>query len=297
MDMVKTLAVYLLLALAAGGNAAMESAPPTMEVTPPPAVVGTSLPGFESGVTPQPTAMAGGIMRELFFRSKGEDVAVVQQRLIDIGYLTGVADGDYGRKTVRAVSAFQEDNELVADGIIGAQTLERLFAEDVERRPTPTPEPTPSPVPSPTPIPTLSVPEAWQTTTGEAEGLLSVAEGALVYAGAEPLESIFVYENAQKEQLLPLRALVKHFDYAEDAHPDGGAYAFTLAGEPTRTVAMACNADENGVIGQPMVMVDGVLYIVQDTGSLLRVGDEIYVTENFWNEVVRRPKLDIRTEE
>ena len=52
----------------------------------------------------------------------------VQQRLIDLGYLQGVADGVVGPRSVAALKAFQKLNGLKADGKADAQTLEALYA-------------------------------------------------------------------------------------------------------------------------------------------------------------------------
>lgn len=57
---------------------------------------------------------------------KGEAVAAMQRRLIELGYLTGAADGKFGVQTYRALQAFQRANGLDVDGIAGAKTLARL---------------------------------------------------------------------------------------------------------------------------------------------------------------------------
>lgn len=68
--------------------------------------------------------------------ARGEGVRVLQLALIDLGTpmprstANGLAlpDGIYGTETAAAVTAFQRLNGLVADGIAGRQTLERLDA-------------------------------------------------------------------------------------------------------------------------------------------------------------------------
>lgn len=52
----------------------------------------------------------------------------VQQRLIDLGYLQGTADGKAGPKSVEALKRFQNLNGLTADGRAGDDTLEVLFS-------------------------------------------------------------------------------------------------------------------------------------------------------------------------
>ena len=45
-----------------------------------------------------------------------------REKLIEKGYLTGKADHIYGKRTRAAVRAFQEDNGLRVDGIVGPET-------------------------------------------------------------------------------------------------------------------------------------------------------------------------------
>ena len=60
------------------------------------------------------------------FGSRGEEVVMIQQRLSELGYYTGSIDGIYGSATKAAVTAFQKDNGLAADGIAGQKTLTAL---------------------------------------------------------------------------------------------------------------------------------------------------------------------------
>ena len=62
--------------------------------------------------------------------AKGDEVTKLQQRLKDLGYLDGKVDGQYGGGTKRAVIAFQRRNGLTTDGVAGADTQDRLYAED-----------------------------------------------------------------------------------------------------------------------------------------------------------------------
>lgn len=58
--------------------------------------------------------------------SKGGGVEMLQRLLQQRGYQL-TADGDYGPRTVAAVTAFQQaENGLAADGIAGAKTMARL---------------------------------------------------------------------------------------------------------------------------------------------------------------------------
>ena len=61
--------------------------------------------------------------------SNGDDVVKLQQRLIDLGYLTGTADGDFGGKTETALKAFQAANGLEETGIATDADTEALYAD------------------------------------------------------------------------------------------------------------------------------------------------------------------------
>ena len=60
----------------------------------------------------------------------GDGVRALQKQLKKLGYYTGTVDGDYGSGTVAAVTAFQQNNGLTADGIAGNATLNKLYADD-----------------------------------------------------------------------------------------------------------------------------------------------------------------------
>ena len=59
----------------------------------------------------------------------GETVKALQMLLVGNGYNLGVwgVDGAYGENTEHAVTCFQEDMVLAADGIVGAQTWAKLL--------------------------------------------------------------------------------------------------------------------------------------------------------------------------
>lgn len=61
-------------------------------------------------------------MRVLKLGAQGTDVMEIQALLKKIGYSPGPIDGYYGTGTRDAVIAFQKDNDLTADGIIGPET-------------------------------------------------------------------------------------------------------------------------------------------------------------------------------
>ena len=58
--------------------------------------------------------------------SKGVSVRGLQRRLIDAGFGPDEIDGRFGPQTAAAVRAFQKQNDLDVDGIVGPNTWERL---------------------------------------------------------------------------------------------------------------------------------------------------------------------------
>ncbi len=70
---------------------------------------------------------------ELERGSKGDDVKNLQQRLKDLGYLSGAVDGDYGGGTSSAVSSFQNQAGLAVTGKADVETQEALFAADAPK--------------------------------------------------------------------------------------------------------------------------------------------------------------------
>lgn len=58
---------------------------------------------------------------------RGDLVMIIQQRLINLGYLTGRADGDFGSRTQQALKDYQAVQGLEEDGIAGPKTMIHLF--------------------------------------------------------------------------------------------------------------------------------------------------------------------------
>ena len=69
----------------------------------------------------------------LEFGSEGAEVKKLQQKLKDLGYLSGSADGKFGVATQAAVIAFQQNNGLTADGKAGSATLSRIYSDSAVR--------------------------------------------------------------------------------------------------------------------------------------------------------------------
>jgi N-acetylmuramoyl-L-alanine amidase len=56
----------------------------------------------------------------------GDDVFALQERLLELGYDSGRADGVFGRQTEQALRGFQRDYGMSPDGMCGPRTLRHL---------------------------------------------------------------------------------------------------------------------------------------------------------------------------
>ena len=80
--------------------------------------------------------------RTLTLGMTGNDVYALQERLIELRYLSGVANGVFGAETQAALIAFQKNNGLTEDGNAGSSTLKKLAGScKAATRTTPTPVP------------------------------------------------------------------------------------------------------------------------------------------------------------
>ena len=90
-------------------------------LTPTPTAVPKKVSYVYDSQTPAPTAMLIGSGKE------GPVVAEIQRRLRELGYYTGLVDGQFGSQTREAVIAFQKDKGLTADGLVGDETYALLM--------------------------------------------------------------------------------------------------------------------------------------------------------------------------
>ena len=141
-----------------GENALKKGATPT------PAATDTPAPTDAATAAPTATADTSANWPTLRKNDSGTNVAQLQEALIQLGYLSGKADGNYGTDTVAAVKAFQKANKLTEDGVAGQKTQILLFsgnAAAATAKPTATPSPTPKTTEkataTPTPAPASSV--------------------------------------------------------------------------------------------------------------------------------------------
>ena len=145
--------------------------------TPSPSPTPTALPAFEK---PESTVRSG---------STGRDARLVQQRLIDLGYLNDRADGDFGSKSVAALKAFQQKNGLKADGVCGSGTSAVLFswlALSADY------------IPLATPVPTAEVSTTWAPITKENVVLVKQGvTGSAVLRLQNRLTELGYYQSAE----------------------------------------------------------------------------------------------------
>ena len=142
----------------------------------------------------------------------GDAVALMQERLIVLGYLSGTADGNYGDGTKAAVRAFQKANGLTVDGSAGPQTLAVLYSEDAKAavretaKPIATPKATTAPKATATPAPASAnttlkqgdksdAVKSLQTRLIELGYLTGKADG--VY-GKQTFEAVTAFQQANK---------------------------------------------------------------------------------------------------
>ncbi len=135
----------------ADGNAYAVAQP-----TPPPVVV------IGAEATPAPPDSGAVFGRKLQYDSQGEDVRALQSRLQALGYYNAEISGNFYGNTRDAVRAFQRQNALKVDGIVGEETHRTLWDDTLAINVWSTPRPTPTPVP---PMYLLKVDVTNQVTT------------------------------------------------------------------------------------------------------------------------------------
>ncbi|MBQ8312395.1 MAG: peptidoglycan-binding protein [Clostridia bacterium] len=102
----------------------------------------------DAPVTPTPIPVVE-YSKQLARGSTGKTVKQLQERLTELGYYEGPVSGNFLGHTANAVKAFQKQNGLKADSIVGEETWNMLFntADIILPDQTPRPTPTPTPVP------------------------------------------------------------------------------------------------------------------------------------------------------
>lgn len=117
-------------------------------VTPTP----TPTPGLtiaDENATPTPAPTVSFTKKLQYNKSRGDEVTLLQTRLTELGYYSGNISGNFLGHTRNAVKAFQQQNALTVDGIVGENTWNALFNDPDVRAAADDPKPTPTPTPVP----------------------------------------------------------------------------------------------------------------------------------------------------
>lgn len=112
----------------------------------------TPMPGLtiaDEHATPTPAPTVPFTKKLQYNQSRGDEVTLVQTRLTELGYYTNTISGKYLGHTRNAVKAFQAQNALTVDGIVGESTWNALFNDPDVRAASDDPKPTPEPTPVP----------------------------------------------------------------------------------------------------------------------------------------------------
>lgn len=62
---------------------------------------------------------------------QGPEIVLIQKRLLALGYDVGNADGDFGAVTESAVKAYQKNQGLTPDGLVGPATYRALLGREI----------------------------------------------------------------------------------------------------------------------------------------------------------------------
>lgn len=289
----RILAAALLLLMLSGGGASAQGALLGVQIKDTPAPQASAQAPQPTPAAPEETGAqedwwsreiteeerdAAGLGERILMRGmEGEDVALMQKRLSQLGYYLEEVDGVFGLRTRTAVYAFQRAHKLEKiDGKAGPETIGMMFAENVVIRPTPTPSPTPTPTPTPAPTPTPK-PTPAPTPVPDAAGAPFALERADVYVADRKTE-LMLGRDDTGAALYPLCGVMSHlgYEYAWDGsswqmtHEDGGEIALMTMGQ-------------EGLCEGSMGSADGVIFLTDDAVRVYAYAGEAYVTEALLN--------------
>jgi len=91
-----------------------------------------------NALTPKPAPAPSKSFYDTYEKgSKGDGVKAIQNRLIELKYMTGAADGSYGNMTAQAVTDYQKVEGLKPTGVADSKTQEMLFSPHAKENPNP----------------------------------------------------------------------------------------------------------------------------------------------------------------
>ena len=217
---------------------------------------------------------AAGLGERILIRGmEGEDVALMQRRLYQLGYYLGEIDGVFGLGTRTAVYGFQRAHGLEKiDGKVGPETISRMFSDNVVVKPTPTPTPTPTPKPTPTPTPTPK-PTPAATATPDAARAPFALEEKPVYIDEREV-TLALGRDERGELLYPLCGVMGWLDY-------GYTYAagsWQLIHRETGSEIALMTDGKDGLCAGAMGSANGVIFLADDQCRVYVFGEEAYLT-------------------
>lgn len=182
----------------------------------------------------------------LRYGDKGDEVLKLQNRLVELGYLSGKQDGSYGNKTVAAVKNFQKTAGLTADGVAGPATQKALYESDAPKATTTAKTTTSTTTKTTTTKATTTTTTTKKTTTpktttpetsASVQALKIGSKGDKVYQLQQRLSSLgyltVKYDGTYGEKTADA---VKRFQIAAGLTPDG------VAGPATQKALFASSA-------------------------------------------------------
>ncbi|MFI5934766.1 L,D-transpeptidase family protein [Actinoplanes sp. NPDC051494] len=121
-------AVAAVATLAAGCDSddADRAATPAPVSTAPSTAPSTGTPSTSASPEPSATPTADPTPDKLRRGAEGDRVTALQERLTELGYWNGKADGSFGGQTQQAVFALQKAAGLTRDGVVGTKTQKAL---------------------------------------------------------------------------------------------------------------------------------------------------------------------------
>ena len=205
---------------------------------------------------------AAGLGERILFRGmEGEDVAVLQRRLYQLGYYLGEIDGVFGLGTRTAVYGFQRAHGLEKiDGKVGPETIGRLFSDDVIVKPTPTPTPTPKPTPG-------------ASATPDAQRAPFALEETLLYID-EREATLMLGRDGAGELLYPLCGVLGWLDY--DSSYAAGSWQLVQR-ETGHEIALMTDG-QDGLCEAAMGSAGGAIFLADDQCRVYVFGEEAYLT-------------------
>ena len=225
-------------------------------------------------ITPEAMEAAGLGERILMRGMEGDDVALMQKRLWQLGYYLGEIDGVFGLGTRTAVYGFQRAHKLQKiDGKVGPETLGRMFADDAVVRSTPTPSPTPKPTPTATPSPT-PVPTPVPTAVPDAAGAPFALEETELYIG-EKRVTLLLGREETGERLYPLCGVMQQLGYEYTCA--AGSWQLTRAEDGSEIAIMTAGTD--GLCEGAMGSADGVVFLSGGESRIWAYSGELYGTQ------------------